>query len=476
MSQKSDRRRFLKTGLAGIAVWTAGCSASEEDTAEQIKKKTSTTAETSLSPTRQSRTRHTSAVSVISSATNRETRSETTQETGIRPPNYVEITKEPDSVEYSEVEYRFTVTGELMSGPEAENGEIVNSTTAKGRMGPKRGTDDFYFSGEIRNFNLDGDAVIYLNGNQRDPTELAETTAGEEEESTEKSTTATATTEPPTESTTTSTTTPSMTTTATTTTTPIKERETNNSASTDLGRLPIKKVQAKPARAETRGISGEGERKNITTRESEAKDSGFSSFSLDGMIDGTGTLAMNAGALFIAPWRAPETGEYSVSATYWGHGGYEYDPASNDDRDYTVCSEVNLAAIQDRDRVVEEHTEPTFRVGNNGLKEEAAEQLLEFLATRLITPYLGVIGSFIAKRVIDWAIELNFREPSEDSFFIENTDPNQIEITFFANEGEIYNIQFTPSIGFVGKSYVDWILISKVISTYYLDALEIRKI
>jgi len=36
--------------------------------------------------------------------------------------------------------------------------------------------------------------------------------------------------------------------------------------------------------------------------------------------------------------------------------------------------------------------------------------------------------------------------------------------------------QFTPSIGFVGKSYVDWILISKVISTYYLDALEIRKI
>ena len=91
---------------------------------------------------------------------------------------HLRITKDEQSVSDGEVTYQFSVSGNLKPGEKAENGEVPNSVSAEGRMGPTSGTDDFYFTGEITGFEFQGDAVVYLDGNRVDPSELAAGTEG----------------------------------------------------------------------------------------------------------------------------------------------------------------------------------------------------------------------------------------------------------------------------------------------------------
>jgi PGF-CTERM protein len=87
---------------------------------------------------------------------------------------HLRITKDVQGVSDGEVTYQFSVSGDLKPGEKAENGEVPNSASAEGRMGPTSGTDDFYFTGEITGFEPQGDAVVYLNGEQIDPSTIAD--------------------------------------------------------------------------------------------------------------------------------------------------------------------------------------------------------------------------------------------------------------------------------------------------------------
>ena len=92
--------------------------------------------------------------------------------------NHLRITKDEQGISDGEVTYQFSVSGDLKPGEKAENGEVHNSASAEGTMGPTSGTDDFYFTGEITGFELQGDAVVYLDGDQVDPSKLAAGTDG----------------------------------------------------------------------------------------------------------------------------------------------------------------------------------------------------------------------------------------------------------------------------------------------------------
>lgn len=262
-----------------------------------------------------------------------------------------------------------------------------------------------------------------------------------------------------------------------------RKRTTNDPATCDtasaaqrLGTVPVHRVQAMPARAEIRGISND-ERQAIDNTESRASAGSTpnSYFELDGMIDGRGTLGMSTGATFTSYWRAPADGRYTVSAAYFGTGAYQYAPPEDEKRDYTIYFASNLSISENCHEVIATRTHPDLRHANQGLRERAAEELLEFLAYRLVAPYLGLVGRFIAKQLIDWMIDLDFRKPTEGSFFIDPAEPHVLDLTFDAQEGETYALQFTPSIGFVGESKADWILTSDVEAKYLLDSLSIRR-
>lgn len=231
-----------------------------------------------------------------------------------------------------------------------------------------------------------------------------------------------------------------------------------------------------PPVAETRGIRGD-EGQSLGPKESKAGGGSIptASFSLEGLIDGTGTLAMNTGATFTSYWTPPTSGEYEVTAGYFGVGAYNFAPPDDQHRDYAICFESNLSVIRDCEHVESSITSPDLRHRNNGLGAAAAERLLEFLAYSLVAPYLGLVGQSIAQAIIKWAIELEPRDPTSGDFFIDPGSPHDVSISFTAFEGETYAIQYTPSIGFVGESKEDWILTSEVDANYHLDSLGIER-
>ncbi|MBO4246927.1 hypothetical protein IL252_03715 [Halomicrobium sp. IBSBa] len=240
-----------------------------------------------------------------------------------------------------------------------------------------------------------------------------------------------------------------------------------------IGSVPIHETEQLPAEPQSSGITGDDQTHALTNRASVSNDS-EAHLTVDGALVGTGTLGMNASAAFRTYWRAPESGTYTLTASYWGNGAYEYAPRENRNRDYTLCSETNLAVLTN-DRTVAHQTRPDLQRANRGLQTRAAEQLLEFLAYRLVAPYVGVVGSLIARAVINWAIDLERRDPTAGSFLTTALDPYTVEVQFTATAGTVYQFQVTPSVGFAGESHADQHTAAKVESIYHLEGLSVRR-
>ena len=83
-----------------------------------------------------------------------------------QPPNTIRI----DAVGEG-VDYEFTVSGDLQAGPDADQGERIKGSTAIGGVGGTSG-DDFYFSGEVTDFQRDGPLAVFINGEEVDPDSL----------------------------------------------------------------------------------------------------------------------------------------------------------------------------------------------------------------------------------------------------------------------------------------------------------------
>jgi hypothetical protein len=239
------------------------------------------------------------------------------------------------------------------------------------------------------------------------------------------------------------------------------------------GSLPIQETEGLPSEPQSSGITGD-DRTHILANQASVSNESEAHLTVDGALVGTGKLGMNAGAAFRTYWQAPESGTYTLTATYWGNGGYEYAPRENSGRDYALCSETNLAVFAGG-QTVTDRTRPDLQRGNSGLQTEAAEQLLEFLAYRLIASSLGIVGGLIARVVIDWAIELEQRDPTTGSFLTTSLDPYTVDVQFRATEGQVYQLQLTPSVGFAGRSSKDWHTTAKVESIYRLEGLSIRR-
>lgn len=88
------------------------------------------------------------------------------------PPNNITI---QGSGYTNPVEYTFSVSEVLEKGPEADDADTVEGTTASGVCG---GTDDYYFGGEITAFDMTGDGTVYVNGEQVDPSTLGSDSGG----------------------------------------------------------------------------------------------------------------------------------------------------------------------------------------------------------------------------------------------------------------------------------------------------------
>jgi hypothetical protein len=67
-------------------------------------------------------------------------------------------------------DYRVTVDGSLTPNDDFE--DSIEGATASGRVGPKSGTDSVTFTGAILSFSLEGPAVVRLDGEIVDPSEL----------------------------------------------------------------------------------------------------------------------------------------------------------------------------------------------------------------------------------------------------------------------------------------------------------------
>jgi hypothetical protein len=244
---------------------------------------------------------------------------------------------------------------------------------------------------------------------------------------------------------------------------------------TGTGDLPVQETAALPAEPQSSGITGDDEVHTLANRvtfDSERK----AHLEVDGALVGDGRLGMNAAGAFRTYWRAPETETYRLSAAYWGNGGYEYAPAATDGRDYALCSETNLAAFDDDGRAVAHETHPDLQHRTDGLGTNVAEQLLEFLAYRLVAPYLGLVGGLIARVLIDWAIDLEPRDQTEGGFMGDPFDPTLITTEFDAVADRVYRLQVTPSVGFAGRSTIDWHTTALVESIYRLEGLSIQAV
>jgi hypothetical protein len=197
-------------------------------------------------------------------------------------------------------------------------------------------------------------------------------------------------------------------------------------------------------------------------------------FALEGTTYGTGQIAANGGGFYRTAWQAPQTGQYRLTVDYWGFGGYGYAPQDNDSRDVSITFESNLAVLDSRaSGVLHERTHPDLRDKNAQMATEVAERLLEFIAGRLISIYLGVIGSFIAKQVLSWVFDLTPRSSRSGQFSIDRYEPRQLSLDFHAVEGETYLFQFTPSVGWSAQSYTDYIMTVDADAKYYVEALSI---
>jgi hypothetical protein len=213
--------------------------------------------------------------------------------------------------------------------------------------------------------------------------------------------------------------------------------------------LPIDQVEERKAPAESYGFTGEEEDKEIKQNKVLGNSNGVSQFELEAFCYGTGTLGMAGSTTFGTMWEAPESGEYTLTANYWGNGTYF--PGASDpwelDIDTAGTGEVNLAVVNQRESVVGKQTQVQLGSALDPRSEEAFEKIIGFLAKRLITAYFGFIGGLIATFLM-YAFEPNLQMLRSKEFWIEPLEGREIDVTFTARAGETYDIFFTPCIGF----------------------------
>jgi len=264
--------------------------------------------------------------------------------------------------------------------------------------------------------------------------------------------------------------------TPTRTTTPESTPVIRDPLSIRQGELDVQQIVPQSPEGETYGFRDDDESKEFNSLVSENRDYTSLFVELEGTSYGTGQMAANGGGFYQTAWKAPETGTYRVTANYWGFGGYSYAPQDNENRDVSITFESNLGILNpSATRVLTQRTQPDLRERNAKMATEVAEQLLEFLAGRLISVYLGVIGGFIARQVISWAIELTPRQKRSGSFSIDRYDTRQISVNLEAQKGETYLIQFTPSVGWSAHSRVDDILNVNGDAKYYLENFSLKR-
>lgn len=242
--------------------------------------------------------------------------------------------------------------------------------------------------------------------------------------------------------------------------------------------LPIEQVTERKAPIEAYGFTGEDENKEIKQNEVFGNSNGVSEFELEAFLNGTGTLGMAGATTFGTTWKAPESGEYTLTANYWGYGSYF--PGASDphelDIDTTGTGEVNLAVVNQRDSVVGKQTQVQLGSALDPRSEEAFERLIGFLAKQLIRVYFGLVGVIIATFLM-YAFEPNLQLLRQKEFSIESLEGREIDVTFSARAGETYDIFFTPCVGFGLESregpYPPYI--PRVGAKYNLNSFRIEK-
>ncbi|MFC7080335.1 hypothetical protein [Halorussus caseinilyticus] len=157
-------------------------------------------------------------------------------------------------------------------------------------------------------------------------------------------------------------------------------------------------MKERKAPVESYGFTGEGEDREIKRNEVFGNSNGVSQFELEAFCYGTGTVGMAGATTFGTTWEAPESGEYTLTANYWGNGSYF--PGASDpwelDIDTAGTGEVNLAVVNSQESVVGKQTQVHLGSALDPRSEEAFERVVGFLAKRLISVYFGFVGVLIA--------------------------------------------------------------------------------
>lgn len=217
-----------------------------------------------------------------------------------------------------------------------------------------------------------------------------------------------------------------------------------------------------------------------TEKAARATKSGEIELNLSGAIDAkaaNGTLGMSAGASCGTFWQAPADGTYYLSVTYTGEGGYLVMPPDDAGRDYTISSGITLAVLKNPEEERAARSMQLMQHGSPGIRRRVAEELLEFLAFRLVAPHLGLVGKLIAKALINWTIDIPARRPNTGQFQFYPRDPGRLTVAFTAKENRIYKLQFAPVMGFTMRSYRKRWAVPKAFmdSTYELNPLSISR-
>jgi hypothetical protein len=230
--------------------------------------------------------------------------------------------------------------------------------------------------------------------------------------------------------------------------------------------LPVDDAATEPVRVVTEALDGaDTVDTQIVNDQTQADPQGRTSFGLQGTLDGEGRIGMKAMPWLASRWTAPSTGEYDINAVYSVEGEYLQEPIEGADTSVAMTAEPNVAILDESGGVAKEQSMSDIHLINGEPQDEADEEIVEFLAYRLVAPYLGPIGRLIAKFVIELSPEVF--EISEGTIGGRSGKTGRIEYEFEAEEGETYEIRFTTPGGFVGKAPDDDVEIRSILSADY---------
>jgi hypothetical protein len=82
------------------------------------------------------------------------------------------VYKDPPETTNGSVEYEVTVSGSIAPSALGNQTQIVDSNTARGSLDPYDGITAFYYTGEITQFDIVGDAQVTLDNERVDPDEV----------------------------------------------------------------------------------------------------------------------------------------------------------------------------------------------------------------------------------------------------------------------------------------------------------------